>query len=171
MAEKWKAIDDFPRYEVSTEGRVRNVDTGRVLKAEMTIWGYNRVTLYAEPCKAVHKVVHRLVAEAFIGKSGLQVNHKNENKTDNRVENLEYVTAKENCNYGTRNERLSNINTANKELWTRAVAQIDRKTNEVIKVYTSRLEAERETGIDNGHISKCCLGKRRSAGGYEWRNA
>lgn len=95
MNEVWKIIPDWIDYEVSTLGRVRW--QGRLLKGHITTGGYQQVCL----CKQNSKVkkffyVHRLVLLAFIGPSKLVCNHKNHVKRDNRLENLEYVTGKEN---------------------------------------------------------------------------
>ena len=97
MAELWKQIEDYENYEVSTHGRVRNKRTGRYLKFDLSNCGYYRVTL-CKNNKPRKFSVHRLVAQAFVepvvGKE--LVNHKDSDKTNNRVENLEWVTCSEN---------------------------------------------------------------------------
>ena len=97
MAE-WRTIEGKPKYEVCSDGRVRNAKTGRILKTSgeryaFVSLGYNGNTL-----------VHRLVATAFLGKpgEGHQVNHKNGDRKDNRVENLEWVTPSENTFHSRR---------------------------------------------------------------------
>ena len=119
--ETWKDVQDYEGlYQVSDLGRIRslgriaNAKNGskqtkksRILVQEITIHGYCRVRLFDCDGKAKHYAVHRLVLSAFNGASNLPVNHINEIKTDNRLVNLEYCTAKENCNHGTRNERIS----------------------------------------------------------------
>lgn len=119
--ETWKDIQGYEGlYQVSDLGRIRslgriaNAKNGskqtkksRILVQEITIHGYCRVRLFDCDGKAKHYAVHRLVLSAFNGASDLPVNHINEIKTDNRLANLEYCTAKENCNHGTRNERIS----------------------------------------------------------------
>ena len=105
----WADIKDFKDYEISTEGKVRNKRRGRVLKDRINTSGYLSVILYVNG-KPISKLVHRLVAEAFIPNpdNKPQVNHINEIKTDNRVTNLNWMTRLENCNYGTRNKRIQN---------------------------------------------------------------
>ena len=103
--EQWKKIEGYENYSVSNMGRVRNDGTGKVLKSEIDIDGYYRVTLY--PGKKKFKI-HRLVSIAFIPNPNElpYVNHKNEDKTDTRVENLEWCTPKYNVNYGSGIEKM-----------------------------------------------------------------
>lgn len=120
--ETWKAVRGYEGlYEVSDLGRIRslgrtcNAKNGsrqkkrsRILVQEVTVHGYCRVRLYNSDGESKHFAVHRIVMNAFVGASELQINHKNEIKTDNRLVNLEYCTAMDNCNYGSRNARISN---------------------------------------------------------------
>lgn len=112
--ETWKSVKCYEGlYEVSNTGKVRTLNykhTGKVKELALgdNGTGYLRVCLYKEwKCKIF--LVHRLVAEAFIGEipKGLVVNHKDENKHNNNVENLEICTIKYNNNYGTHNKRVS----------------------------------------------------------------
>ena len=178
--EVWKDIRGYEGlYEVSDLGRVRslgrtcNSKNGskqqkrvKILVQEITVYGYCRVRLFNHDGKAKHFAVHRLVMAAFMGESDLQVNHKNEIKTDNRLVNLEYVTPCENSNYGTRNQRISKIVTGKH---VKPVAQIG-EDGAVMRVFSSRTDAERATGIEASKIGNCCSGTRQRAGGYKWRN-
>ena len=105
--EEWRNIKDFENYQVSNLGRVRN-KRGTIIKSFDNGHGYLRISLCRDG-KHYNKYIHRLVADAFIDNPhGLSdVNHINEQKHDNRVENLEFVSHKDNCNYGTRTERQS----------------------------------------------------------------
>lgn len=115
MSESWKAIKGFEgKYEVSDSGKVRTLNyRGEGITKELkvgvnSITGYVRVALIKDD-KTIQKLVHRLVAEAFIpNKDNLPcINHKDECKTNNHVYNLEWCTYKYNANYGTRNKRAS----------------------------------------------------------------
>lgn len=172
--EIWKNVVGYEGfYEVSSYGRVRSVDRvnyRRHLKGKMLSQApggrdgkYKTVQLFDTAGKCKHKYVHQLVAEAFIGKApdGFQVNHKDENKSNNCASNLEWVTASQNINYGTRHER----DAAHKN---KQVEQIS-LNGELICSFKSATEAQRKTGIWRTHISACCLGKQQTAGGYKWR--
>lgn len=109
-AEVWKDIPHYEGlYQVSNLGRIWSVRKQRTLSPAMTPNGYMRINLYAPNHKRKTESVHRLVALTFIDnpEAKPQVNHKNQNKTDNRAENLEWVSAKENINYGDRTIRCS----------------------------------------------------------------
>lgn len=163
MKEIWLPINGYEGlYEVSSFGRVRSLNysrTGqtRILVSAQKKNGYLQVGLFKNRKRKNYKV-HRLVAEAFIPNwfDDKQVNHIDEDKTNNRVENLEWCSAKYNINYGTRNEKLSKI-----------VLQFS-KTGEFIKEWSSIMEAERN-GFNNGNIVSCCRGKRKSHKGFIWR--
>ena len=117
-------------------------------------------------------MVHRLVAEAFIpNPSNFSViNHKDENPANNAVDNLEWCTQRYNMNYGTCRAKISTklkgkfVNGPS----SKAVLQYDKSGN-FVSEWPSAREAERQTGFSCRHISKCCLGKRKSAYGYVWK--
>lgn len=89
------------RYVIYSDGRVQNAETGKFLKPGRMSKGYLTVYLYdgSRPKKGKSFLVHRLVADAFLGHSTMQVNHKDGNKENNSVDNLEYVTGKDNCRH------------------------------------------------------------------------
>lgn len=179
IKETWKDIPGYSGlYEVSNLGRVRSLGREcnsknnskqrkkeRILVQEITIHGYCRVRLYDGEGNSKHYAVHRLVMNAFIGFSDEDVNHINEIKTDNRLINLEYCTRIHNCNHGSRNKLISEKNSG---INSKAVFQI--KNGVIVNKFSSRIEAERMTGINASHIGNVCNGKRKQAGGYEWRD-
>jgi len=97
----YKPTEDLTRYSVSNLGNVRNDKTGLILKASINSRGYNKLWLYREG-ETKSKTIHQLVAIAFLNHipNGMKlvINHKNFNRTDNRVDNLEIVTMRENTN-------------------------------------------------------------------------
>ena len=105
--EEWKAVPGYEGlYEVSNKGNVRNVRRNKLLRLQKN-QGYIKVWLYKNGIVTGLRV-HRLVAQAFIPNPDnlLEVNHKDEDKTNNSVDNLEWCTRKYNVNYGTRNIRM-----------------------------------------------------------------
>ena len=159
----WKDIEGYEGlYQVSDTGEVMNVITGKILKAYKEKSGYLRVGLYKDEKEKSFRV-HRLVAEAFIPNpfNLPEVNHKSENKQDNRVENLEYCDRKYNINYGTRNDKVA-------VKVSKTVFQFS-KTGEFIREWCSVCEIDRQLGFDFRNVSACCLGKRKSAYGYIWK--
>ena len=163
MNEIWKVIDD--RYSVSNLGRVKSnyANKERILKPFYNHDGYLMVDI-RHPNTRKSISVHRLVAIAFIPNPNdlKEVNHKDENKTNNCVDNLEWCETKYNCNYGTRNERKG-INCR------KPICSVDE--NGKITHYGSRMEASKLTGIDDTSISKA-LSKNatgnKTAGGLLW---
>lgn len=165
MSEKWKPINGYDgQYLVSDCGNVKSLKAWndgqqeRLLKQGTNRKGYKVVSL-SKNSKVKHFTVHRLVALAFIPNphNFNQVNHKNEDKTDNRVCNLEWCNNFYNMNYGTRLAR-----------------QIAKRSKPVIcvetgVVYPSSKEASRRNPpIRQGNITLCCQHKNKSAGGYHW---
>lgn len=107
-------------------------------------------------------LVHRLVAELFIpNPENLEtINHKNGVKHDNRVCNLEWMSLEENIEHAFQENLHNNPR--------KPVAQIDVDTNEILDVFISSVEAARQTNVGKCNISRCCNGRRQSAGGYRW---
>ena len=177
--ELWKDIKGFEGlYQVSTWARVRSLDRwvvykngrkrflkGKILKYSYSKSGYIQYSLYKSNKMFTFKL-HRLVAEAFIHNTDIlpEVNHKDEDKTNNYPFNLEYCTRKYNHNYGTRNKRAGESNKNGK--CSKKVYQYDLNYN-LLKVWLSVNECGRN-GFDFSHISKCCLGKQKTHKGYIW---
>lgn len=163
QVEIWKQYKNT-NYEVSNLGNVRRIGAKKNRKIQDSEKGYKTVYLYKNQ-KRKKFLVHRLVAEAFIPNPDNlpQVNHKDEVKSNNCVDNLEWCSAKYNINYGTRTERAVNKISI-------PVSQYDLQGN-LINTYKSTREADRQTGIAQQNISKCMRGERYTAGGYVWKAA
>lgn len=184
----WRMISDFPNYEVSDIGEVRNIKTGRRLAPKRSKTGYLRVTLCNDGFQKTMGI-HRLVAIAFIPnpENKPTVNHKNEVKDDNRVENLEWATIEEQNIYGTRlkrarehtdyklrNQKMDYYAIAEKHDYNRpdmcgrcSVAVY--KDGIFISIFKSQAEASRYTNVSQPRISACVNGEIESAKGYVFR--
>ena len=172
MAEEeiWCPIKGYEGiYEVSDQGRVRSLKFGkeRILKPFRNKGGYLLVGLCKngeqKKCK-----VHRLVAQTFIPNPDNlpEVNHKDEDKTNNFVHNLEWCDVKYNINYGTRIKRISEKMTNGK--LSKPVLQYT-KSGEFVKEWKSASDVQRNLGYFQNSISNCCNGKLKSAYGYIWK--
>lgn len=152
-------------YQVSNHGRVRSLNywkTGKVKILSTRICnGYLRVGL-SKDGKEKMFMIHRLVAEAFIPNwfDDPCVNHIDENKENNNVENLEWCDTKHNDNHGTRNIRIS-------EKLSKPVLQYT-KGGELVREWNSITEAERN-GFSSGDIWSCCNGRYKSHKGFIWK--
>ena len=164
MEEIWKDKKDYEgHYQVSNLGRVKSIKFGKeiILKQHINIKGGYYYVCLLKNGKHKNYYVHRLVAEAFlpITDNLPQVNHKDENKLNNSVDNLEWCTNEYNHNYGTINERIS-------QSQSKPVLQYDLNGN-LIKEWKSINECGRN-GFNQGDICKCCNGKRKTAKGFIW---
>lgn len=162
-----KIIQEFPNYAIDENGIVSNIKTKRI-KSQQIYNGYKYVQLYKNG-KGKMLLVHRLVAEAFIPNpnSFPCVNHIDENKENNTVENLEWCTYEYNNHYGKGQPTIRAVQARKK-----AVGQYS-MDGVLLAIYESVSEAQRITGINQTNISRCCLKRKwfKSAGGYVWRFA
>lgn len=171
--EIWRPVPGFERYyEVSNFGSVRSLDRTMVSKTGKTYikpgkirkpvpncsTGYLAVVLCGDHIKKT-MTIHRLVAMAFLENPlGLEcVNHRSENKHDNKVENLEWCDKAYNNSYGSR-----------KNASCKTIIGRNTVTGENV-VFPNARTAEKMTGVSYKNISACCRGIRKTAGGYEWR--
>lgn len=175
MKEIWKDIEGFEGlYQVSNLGRVKSLErviirkNGRKipcreknLTSSIGAFGYYRVNL-CKNGRQFTKKIHTLVAEHFIGKrpEGYDVNHIDENKANNAVSNLEYVTRKENINHATRNIRSAKTK-------GKPVLGISLDGKHAMTFWSTK-EAARH-GFDRVSIRSCCDGKYKQHKGYTWR--
>lgn len=171
MIEEWKDIRGYEgSYQVSNLGRVRSLPRktktgfrkGMILVLMIDKFGYSLVNLSRKSYK-----VHRLVAEMFIeNPQGLKcVNHKDENKTNNCVDNLEWCSYGYNNNYGSRNKRISQ-NTRRKK----RIVQFDLNRN-AIREWESISSASEFYGVGRTSICACCNGRQKTSAGYIWEYA
>ena len=178
-------VKDFEDYTIDETGNVFSIRKNKYLKQTINRNGYCKVTLQKDKYRKIFSV-HRLVAQAYLKNysNTLQVNHINGIKTDNRVENLEMVTAKENmqkaveiglfdkCKEIQRKNAIKNnlgkYHILASESAKKRVAKYD-KNNNLIQVYNSITEASRKNNINITSISYSANGKRKTGGGYIWR--
>jgi hypothetical protein len=158
MEEIWKPIKGYEeRYSISNLGNVKSNE--RLLKLTNRGVGYLSVRLCKNNIKNTQDI-HRLVCSHFIGDvDNLIVNHKDGNKQNNRVENLEWVTPQDNTRHA--------IDTGLSVHYTRKVQQVSIDSGDVLNEFESIKDAEKATGVSNKHISACCRGSRKQTGGFK----
>ena len=168
-------------YKVSSAGEIFSYYTNKLLKHNINHNGYASVELFKNG-KSKRCLVHRLVAQTLIPNPNNypQVNHKDENPLNNKVENLEWCTARYNMNYGngakTRHLKIDYTKPIYREnafknamKVRKPVLGVNKTTNEVV-TFVSAAEAQRIIGVNASHIAECCKGKRyKSVGGFTWK--
>ena len=186
MEEIWKDISGYERYyQVSNLGRVRSLNRvvnnphvgnikliGKIKLCPQNSFGYPIVLLHRNGKQSIKKV-HRLVAQAFIQNIDNKpyINHIDGDKANNKVDNLEWRTAKENVIHAISKGltdptkgKLSGI----KHHLNKGVSQYDLNNN-LIQSFYSITEAHNETGVSKSGIIFVCKGERKTAGGYKWK--
>lgn len=167
--EIWKDVVGYEGlYRVSNLGNIYSVYSKRNKAQQKSIHGYMLVQLWKNNV-GTHCSVHRIVASAFIENplNKPQINHIDEDKTNNRVENLEWCTQVENHNHGTINQRISQALTNNpKKCKPCALIAED---GSIEKIFPCAPEASRQTGINVSSIRDVLHGRKQHAGGRVWR--
>ena len=160
MKEIWKKYKG--NYVVSNLGNIKNIKTNRILKLRKSHRGYLKTNISVNG-ETETIFIHRIIAQAFIPNPNNlpQVNHKDECKTNNCVDNLEWCTAKYNMNYGTITERRISKR-------RKIVYQYDLNDN-LINQFKSNREASRILNINSGAISRVCNGKRKTYKGFIYK--
>lgn len=154
--EKWKTC--FENYEISTKGNIKNTKTNRILKTRVNKRGYLKTNIMVDG-KLKTVFPHRLVAIAFIEnkENKEQVNHIDGNKTNNSVNNLEWVTGTENSRHAVKTGLIK----------TKKVKQFNLK-NEFICEYNSIKEACEKNNLKANGIYAVCIGYKKTSQGYKW---
>ena len=161
----WAQIKGASKYFVNEKGEIKSYSfykKGIILKQNLGTNKCYNVSIFYDDGSVKSKLVHRLVAEAFIPNPNNlpQVNHKDENRANNSISNLEWCDGKYNSNYGTGHARQTMA--CSKPVVQKSL------DGQNIAVYPSAAEAQRQTGIHNGNISRACRKGKWKAGGYLW---
>lgn len=167
VMEKWKVMKEHNNYEISNYGKVRNKKTGRIRKTTINNKGYEQIIVYINK-KPKTYYIHRLVASNFIENPNnyKEVNHLDENKLNNNVNNLEWCNGEYNLHYGTRVNRILKT----KEPTFKQIIQKDRHGN-IIKIWKNIIEIQKNTKFNKQCIHYCCSGRLKTSGGYIWEYA
>ena len=171
MTEEWKPIEGYEgKYEISNMGRVKSYiqdSNGKIINGCPDGKGYLYVKLYYAPQKHKMFKIHRLVGKHFIPNPNnySQINHKDENKKNNCVDNLEWCDNQYNNSYGTRNIRAGLSNRCCPTT-SKKVCSINK--DGIVDYYDSIGEAERQSGVSHSNIFAVLGGRRKHAGGYKW---
>lgn len=176
---EWREIDGFPNYMVSNTGEIKSLNYNKTGKEKVLIPhklsnGYLGINLYDNDKKSCYLLIHRLVAQAFLpNPNGCRIiNHKDENRSNNSVNNLEWCSHKYNLNYGNRNSKLSEKLHNNPLISTPVIQYSIMK--ELIREFPSLSEAVRHLNCPNRgsaikNILRSCNSDDATAYGYKWK--
>lgn len=179
MDKEYRPIPGFEKYGIAIDGEVKHLRTGHIKTPCLNkAGGYYIVNLYDATGKLCRPLVHRLVALVYLPNPNNwpQVNHKDENKFNNNVDNLEWCTSDYNLNYGTRLQRISGKNTGQTRTYnsvnriTKPIAQIDKTHNIIIAAFKSVKDAAAAMNMGTTLIRDVANHKQycHTAGGYRW---
>jgi hypothetical protein len=167
MEQNFKTIANFPNYEINQFGNIKNKTTGKILQNFINN-SYYKINLHHNK-KAKSLYVHILIATYFIPNplNLPEINHKDGNKLNYSLDNLEWCTSSENSLHAYLN-KLQKSKKGIENTLSKKVIQNDLSGN-FIKMWDSVMDIERETGIKNGAISNCCLGKSKTSSNFIWK--
>ncbi len=186
MTEVWKDVEGFEGfYQISNYGRLKSfkqLREGRILSLNNKNGTYLSVILTAKNKEPRSTRMHRLVSEAFISNpdSLPEVNHKDCNRQNNHVDNLEWVTHEDNMQHALANHKgmFDGMITYNKHVRPKPIAMVDKRTGAILKVFDTGSEAAKATGVCGRNILQVANKTeykpgltRKQAGGYIWRFA
>ena len=160
MKEKWKNISGFSNYQVSNLGNIKSKKTDHILKQQLNEKKYCVITLFDDNRKKRTLRVHRLVANAFIENSNNlpQINHKDGNKQNNYINNLEW------CNNSYNQKEAYRIGLKK----TKPIIQLE-LNNKVIKEYKNCADASKQLNLKASSIYRVCTGVRKKYKNYKWK--
>lgn len=187
--EQWKPIKGYDHYDISNLGRVKSLERiahtplasylkpENILKAADNGKGYKFVRLWQDGKSKKH-YIHRLVAEAFIPNPNNypEVNHIDSDPSNNKVDNLEWVTHRQNAKHMMSQGRGAMCRKEHKK----RIAEINKKQRKAVigksvatgeEIRFPYLNATKERGFDTSSVSECCNGYRKNHKGYTWRFA
>ena len=195
MQEIWKEIPNTNGlYFASSKGRIKSSDRlryynafhtpgyyvrkGRILKTPLNSHGYPCVTIKFTDGTQKVITVHRLIALTFLKKpneESNQINHKDGNKTNNSIDNLEWCTARENLLHAfatglNKGSKPMLGKTSGKSPRAKSIYKCDLQGN-ILNKYVCITDAAKELNISPSHITSCAKGKRKSCAGYKWMYA
>jgi hypothetical protein len=169
----WKYVDEFSNYSVHESGYLVSKISGKVMNGTVAKNGYKVINLIRDDGKKIVKLMHRMVAEAFLPNEDNKrtVNHIDGNKINNNVSNLEWATDGENGkhSYDKLNRvaymtgRFNELNHNSEDVYQYSIDGL------LIKKFNSQREASRQTGICYKTINRCVTGKSHTSGGFVWR--
>lgn len=174
----WKTLNLNPNYQINEKGELFNLKTKRYLKGSLDKDGYKIYTIMMTD-GIHHKSIkaHRLVAQYFLDNPEQlpEVNHKDRNKLNNNVENLEWISHNDNVEHWRKTEKFATdvpLNDDRPSMLNKGKCPVGQYTLEGVFIaqYESYTQAQKQTGIRSGNISLAARGKRHTAGGFIWKD-
>lgn len=169
VIDEWKPIKDFENYYINRNGEIKSTRAFKgtkviILKGSLNNKGYKTITMIKNG-KVYNKTIHRLLMETFIPNPHNYkcINHKDGNKLNNSLDNLEW------CDYGHNEKEAYRLKLKEPRLKPRKIKQLDKHSGELIRIWNSSYSPYYELGYSASNINMCCNGKRKTANGYIWR--